>query len=320
MPDGLHLLARRVVDRVIAQGGKLDALEHFGDLAELDRLAREMSNPPIAAELDLLDAPVVVDGVALRRLSWAAREWLADSAYGWWADDPATLDLAYAWAMAHARNKRALQAVRHNPAEARRIVREWAADTTANYDAILAACRFLSPKPKPRQERKADEPDPGVGPILLTLLTETNHPLDYWIFEAPAELVEETLARIHENWRADTARLARALGKDVAPYVSKWHLAATRRFNDAAAAFEKKLTGGGKAGIGPVKPDGAAVVLDNGVGVKCGEGVQEGEIGPAVEKYPPADRAEEKEGGAPPPAVGELSPTGEQQGADPVVG
>lgn len=249
MPASLHILARRVVERVRAAGATVDPVEHFGEIAELDRLARAIDAPPIATELDLLDAPIVVDDVELRRLSWAAREWLATDAYDWWRNDAGQLDLAYAWAMAHARDKAALQRVRQGERAARAELSRWARGTTANYDAIMAACRYLSPKStgeKANSQRDTDDRS-HIGPVLLTLLTETHHPLDYWIFEAPAELVEATLARIRENTLADTQRMARMLKKDIAPSPHSWHIKATARFNAAARAFEEKLTGGQRA-------------------------------------------------------------------------
>ena len=126
MSASLHLLASRVVKRVVASGAVIDPIDHFGDIRELDRLAREIGSPPIAEHLDLLDAPILIDDVALQRLSWAAREWIATSVWEWWQSDAEMLDLAYAWAFAHARDKAALQSVRISARKARAVISQWA--------------------------------------------------------------------------------------------------------------------------------------------------------------------------------------------------
>jgi hypothetical protein len=323
MSNGLHILAARVVERAVKAGATVDPVADFGDLALLDRLAREIEHPPIGEQLDLLDAPVIIDGVELRRLSWAAREWLATEAWGWWKDDPRQLDLAYAWAMAHARDKDALQLMRYSEPKARSTVTGWARGITANYEAIMAACAYLSPKATGAKAEDGEADDRShIGPVLLTLLTEADQPLDYWIFEAPSELVEMTLGRIRENFIADRARMARAMGADVPPDPGAWSIKATKKFNDAAKAFVDRLTERGKAAtVGLVKPAvSLAPVVDDGPGVEGGAQVDNGQGSEAVNKDPGGEEGTEKEGGGIVIPIGELGPSGDQQGSNPVVG
>ncbi len=322
MPSSLHILAARVVKRVTDAGGAVDPVEHFGELAELDRLARAIDAPPVATELDLLDAPICVEDVELRRLSWAAREWLATDAFTWWKDDPGQLDLAYAWAMVHARDKAALQYVRQGERAALQMILAWARSTTANYDAIMAACRYLTPKTTGEKPKTAADPQDRshIGPVLLTLLTETTQPLDYWIFEAPSELVEATLARIREDAIADSQRMVRMLGKDVPPSPHSWHIKATARFNAAARAFVERLTGGGKTGIGPTETAVGPAKVDDQCGrVDSGKHMQHEAGGVPAEK-PSGDCAQKKEDRRPGPQIHELRPAGDKQRGKPVVG
>mgnify|MGYP001403026748 CR=1 FL=1 len=331
MPASLHILAGRVVKRAIKAGAVIDPVKHFGDISELDRLAREISCPPIGEHVDLLDAPVVIDDISLRRLSWAAKEWVATSAFDWWENDKVLLDLAYAWAMAHARDKSALQRVRTSEREARAEVLRWARATSANYDAIMAACRYLSPKmthnpgsTKQTSETGVVDHDQYIGTALLTLVTETERSLDYWIFEAPAELTEAALSRIRENFIRDRNRMIRALGKEVPPDPHSWHMRASARFNKAAKAFMDKFapkpSTAGEAGIGPVEPSvGSSVVVDERSRVDRSTGVQD-ECDEQVGENPSHERTDEEENPSVRAQVHELGPSGEQQGRDPIVG
>lgn len=320
MASGLHILASRVVKSVIDAGGQIDPVEHYADIAELDRLARAISSPPIAEALDLLDAPIVIDDVELRRLSWAAREWLATDAWSWWKDDPGQLDLAYAWAMAHARDKAALQVARASERKARAEILRWARGTSANYDAIMAACRHLSPRSA--GEKVAAERNPNdrshIGPVLLALLTETPHPLDFWIFEAPSELVEATLTRIRENAIADSQRMARMLKRDIPPDPGAWNVRATKRFSDTCRAFKAKLLDG-KAGVGMRESAVRSAEVDHqGGGVNPGEGMHQ-QCVDATDKKPEHNRSNKKEQRGIRPEVHDLRPPGNDERGAPVV-
>jgi len=325
VPASLHILARRVIKRVVASGAVIDLVDHFGDILMLDRLAREIARPPIADHLDLLDAPLVIDDVELKRLSWAAREWLATDAWAWWRDDAAMLDLAYAWAMAHARDKAALQSVRISHRKARAVISQWARGTSANYDAVMAACRYLSPKPATSSVVKPGDRDGDadeIGSVLLTLVTETERPLDFWIFEAPSEMVEAALARIRENYIADKNRMIRALGKDVPPDPYSWHMRATKRFSDAARAFEAKLAEGRKtAGVGLVEaPVSPSPAIDERPGVHGGNNMDEGHRQEAGRENPGGEPNNQEENGRAVMPISELRPAGDQQGRNPIIG
>ena len=306
MPASLHIMASRVVKRALAAGAVVDPVEHFADIQELDRLARAIACPPIAENLDLLDAPIVIDDVSLRRLSWAAREWLATDAWNWWQSDAPMLDLAYAWAMAHARDKASLQKVRHNEREAAAEVTRWARGTTANYEAVMAACRYLRPSiPPPTKRQTEDEDSNYIGSAMLTLLSNTSHPLDYWIFDAPSELVESTLARIREKMSSDRNSLMRALGKDIPPDPYSWHVRATERFSKAARAFVEKLTGKAAVGLTPS--------VNDSPGVHGGAQVDEGDVTDSIKDEPGGNPAGKEKSGADIVLVRELGPAGNQQ-------
>lgn len=250
MSGGMNILARRAVQRAVTAGAVIDPVEHFADLVRLHRLAEEITRPPIVEQLDALDQPVRVGDLLFHRLSWSYREWMWRSAGTWWRDRGDLLDLAYAWAFAHARDKSALQAMT-DPKHAERVIRAWARDTDANYEAVMAACEWLSrplrePDPKPDQERPPesdqDELRRSAGPVILTLLTETDKPLDFWLYDVAAEVTDAALERIRTNWDRDQAAMAAAFGKKSYHRSSSWHVEATKRFNAAAVAFCAKYT------------------------------------------------------------------------------
>lgn len=243
---GLHILARRAVQRALDHGAEVDFLEHFGEIDRLHRLASEINNPPIMEQITILDAPIYVGDLPLYRLSHAGHEWLR-SAYAWWRDDPQMLDLATAWVCRYSRQKNMLHEA-CEPRQARRMIRSWAKDTTCSYDALMAACHRLTqvevrydPEDEPGKTARQDAP-PGVGPVLTMLLTETNKPLDYWIFEAPMEVTDAAIDKIQRDWESDQARFAAALGRKGHRPASAWHVEATKRFNRAARDFFAKHT------------------------------------------------------------------------------
>lgn len=248
MVGGLHILARRAVQRALDAGAKIDLLEHFGEIDRLHRLASEINNPPIMEKITLLDAPIYVGDLPLYRLSHAGQEWLTKSAYAWWRDDLQMIDLATAWVCRHTRQKDALHEV-SEPRRARRIIRRWAKQTNASYAALMAACDHLTQidvqdEPEPQDKSKTPQQDAptGVGPVLTMLLTETDKPLDYWIFEAPMEVTDAAIDKIQRDWENDQARFAAALGRKSYRQASAWHVKATKRFNLAARDFFAKHT------------------------------------------------------------------------------
>lgn len=323
---GLHILVERVVERANALGATIDPVAHFGDLLNLHKLACEIKNPPVLTSIDLLDAPIYVGNIAFRRLSWGAQEWLARKASAWWPDDPVMLDLAAAWVLAHSRSKSAMLSVLQKQ-RAESIIRLWARRTTVSYEAVTAVCQHLLkpvgepfPLPQRRPETEGETLERHVGTALMTLLMETEQPMDYWVFEAPVEVVDATLENLRSKWRADIDRSARMAGRKVPPDPGSWTVRAQHRFNQAARAFVEKLTADIKPGVGPVKPAVAPAKISNKRSpVNGGEQVQD-QTSTVPANHPGGDSEQQEKDRGDGTHVHDLGPTGHEQRSNPIKG
>jgi len=231
----MHILATRVVRKALASGARIDPVEHFDLLTELDRLARATAEAPAHDRIAILDRPVVAGGVAFRRLSFAARAWIGE-ADEWFADDRDTFGLCVAYAAAHARDKAAFDAAA-DPRAARTAVAAWSRTLTLTPEqldaAVAAALRPLAPADVP--------PEPGaapaaLGPVLARLMRECGGTLDYWLWEVSDDALDAILEAFRRSDEAE-AKAAKCPPKDWMPGVR-----AFKAWNAAAKAFAGKVT------------------------------------------------------------------------------
>lgn len=178
----LHPLAQDALYRLTAPIEDRGRLERFfvrfwNRLEELDRLARREHRRPIAQDdLERLDEPLEVGGVALRRPSVGARNWLAEHAARWWGmkdggqGSPRLFALAVAWAEAQ-RDAAAFDGARTRAGAWLRI-RVWALKVRGSEEALRRAALALLPPPEDSLkwfEEPGDDDDDPEKPDLMGL-------------------------------------------------------------------------------------------------------------------------------------------------------
>lgn len=231
----MHPAAVRVVRQALAAGGKIDPIEHYADLVKLDRLAREQECPSLAERLHILDQPILVAGMPLYRLSWAAWEWV-EQAWTWFGDDPIA-EMVVPYAMAQARSKAASAAVADERA-ARRAISAWARNLECSLEALVTACKELLPSAPASSGKSKDTKDPhegaGYGPLLTRLIQECGQTFEYWMFEVSFETVNAVVNSLSAQDNA-----ARRAAKKPGPADPRsWQ---SRNFN-AFRVFSKEFT------------------------------------------------------------------------------
>lgn len=242
----MHVAARRVVERAVASGAKVDPVAHFDAIAALDAAARGMQAGS-GARIDLLDAPARAGNAVLRRLSWNALEWYETRARRWF--ERPMLDLALAWAMAHSRSPAAFRQA-SEPRRALRAVERWARGLTCSFEALLAATDSLLPDPhgEPGNKTEGGEPAAEVlpdylsacGPMLLRLMQETRLSPDELLWKLP---VDHLLA-VRDAIRSQDDAERRAAEPGAARDPQSPEVLAFVRFRKASDAFLKLVTEG----------------------------------------------------------------------------
>ena len=209
MSTALHQSVRALIP---ADATPAWVLDHHGELAELDELARRKTRRPPQAVADLLDLPVRLgpDGeVALYRLSLGAWLWLEECVIPWWNDArPELCDLAFAFAMAHGRTPEAMQdcAVEWR---ARWIVLGWARRLRCSKAALLAAAKGLMPEGDPLAHYyvagKTPDPrdDPGWEKVLAAMARESGQPAEHWLWDVSRERFVAALTDLNDTREAD---------------------------------------------------------------------------------------------------------------------
>lgn len=253
----MHILAQRVVEQVLAAGATLDPLRDFDALDGLNRAALALAEPPAWQRAAALDWPVAAGNAELRRLSWAGWEWVEERARPWFLDDPSFLDLAVAWAMAHARDRKAFEAA-STPWTTRRLVRRWLRGLDCSVEALLAAAESLLPAQEGTEDGRRKKGRPmGAGLVLARLRQEFGGEEEWWLWGAPFDTVRAALALLDEQ----AAAAARKDGDGSAVWEQRAFLVWSRE----AEEFRRKVEGGmGKA------EGSAAGRLDEGAAGKVG--------------------------------------------------
>lgn len=221
----MHLLVQTLIAEARRRGANVDPVSHWDDLQELDLFAHGVTERPVDERLALLDRPINVGPIQVRRLSEMAREWLADCVSWWPAKDP-RIDRAVAWAHVYGRSRVMLDRVagqaaaerelsawaRHLPvpletllvaaaslqSEAehvvmagdankhlRRVLRDLETLTAASPERVRDAVRSLS---EVLAIPPAQRSDPrAVGQLYAALIETYHQPLEYWLLDVSSD-------------------------------------------------------------------------------------------------------------------------------------
>lgn len=246
MSAALNILAARAVRRAIAAGGKVDPVEHFGDLLNLHRLAEAMGGKTLRERVDQLNQPVMVGKVRLYRLSFGAIDWLDAGPVQWFSDDRILGSLATAFAMAHSHQRRVLDRLA-DPTRTEREIRLWERGTGCAADALMEAVDALLERPDDGQrsevrDQKSDDAElVSRHPVLHRLMHAYGGTIDYWLWEVSADDCVELLDQIRADQDAQTRATSNASGRAHAPDPASRAVRAHVAFNKAAQAFHEKI-------------------------------------------------------------------------------
>ena len=229
----MHPLAQVTVRRIADQHPRFDWYAAFDRIQTLDTLARQIEAPPPAEAAALLDAPVMLGGVAFYRFSAAALE-LSSTVFSDW--DGRLFDLGIAWASAHARDPAAVRALMAaDDRRARRTVLDWARGLSCSYDAVVAVLRSFSPK-SDAETAKDDGAD--FGSVISALMQAYGQTAEYWTF-CPIDEIKQRLADLATKAERERKAMAKEAKVAMAPEPDSWGFRAQVRFNKAARELER---------------------------------------------------------------------------------
>ena len=242
MPDALHPLARRVIRHVVAAGATVDPIEQFGDIAELHRLANSINSPPIFERIELLDRPLHVGPVRLRRLSYGAMEWLAEGPVKWFSSEEKTIaNLCTAYAMAHGRSNQLCGLFNRQRTE--RTVKRWARELPVSLLSIYEAVDELMRRPNEAPAKAPPEIRAAAAesPLFFAVMRRHGGTLDYWIWEVPFDVVLGLIEDMNQELDAKARASVAQSGRVSAPNPHSHAVRAQKAFNDFAHDFKTRM-------------------------------------------------------------------------------
>ena len=241
----MTLAAIRELDEA---GVSIDWVEDFSEILELNELASGVANPRPGELTDaVLDYPFEAGGVKFRALTIAARIWLRDFAIPALENDPVLESAAVPFAMA---NRNDLWALTDSHL-LRKAVRMWVVrDCKQLTDAMLRnmLAWFGLIGPSEADEDCGPVPD-EYGNVIAMLTREYAGKPEYWLFEAPPEMVRACVADVilkaHFEHEAHTRSAAKSRGKGggltaVAPDPNSPSMQAQLEFNDRLRKFKAR--------------------------------------------------------------------------------
>ena len=221
-----------------AQSLAPDIAADFDDLLRLHELAERVDNPvgnvPAAAVMDL---PVLVHGVSLRRMTIGAHYWLTEGPLLWFKRSVYKADMCVAYALAHSRQPETLVAMT-DPRATWKTVKAWAKTVGASYGELMAGCEAAL--------GDSDEDSDGSGvpdyaAVLSTCMREYGNTPDFWKWEASAEfvsaMIDEHATRERLQFRREQARL----GQAVPPGPNDYGVKEMREFQNCRSEYFVKL-------------------------------------------------------------------------------
>lgn len=239
MTKDLCELAKATVAELLAKTGHQLTLDDFGDIAELDALARRVERPDDPRAFDLLRIPVQVPGtsITLRPVSIARAEWMRRHVARLFADDVLQYAaMCYALSVADSRHLFVRTDDEHRAA---------VADLVASIDVApteLVACmeRVMRFDDGGEQGEGGGDPAHIYGPLIASLAREYNGTPDYWLHDANLDTVE---AMLDDLWRRQDSELATAAAQAGAKHSSSLWREAIGHMRTKEIEIKRKWSG-----------------------------------------------------------------------------
>lgn len=249
MPRKLEILTKQTITSLLEETGHVLGVSDLDEINALDGLAWKVVHPTEQEETDLLDLPVKVGNLKLRRLSWGALGWLEECAYQWFVNQPVFLDLATVYASVYSREPDALYAL-DGPRAARKTLKKWSRTFSATYEEVINAVEKVLPEPDAASYaeayRRTGDNGNGknghkvnYGPMVALLVREYGQTPEYWFWKASTDKSSTMLADVEARINAEDEEMKRAAARAKQPMVTRSgpRLAAI----DALRKFEKHL-------------------------------------------------------------------------------
>ncbi len=256
----MHKLAAHTVRQALRDGAKIDPLDDFDALAELDAAARASESLPLWREAEILDAPVLLGDPAARSgrcavlypPSYAALVWIEDNVDAFFGAATLKGNLACAWALAHAYDPESF-AMASTPRLAGREVKRWAAGLNCGIEALLTATRRLLMHDE-RYDTTNKHGSTRIGPeggrkkklqarLMLARLThEFGQAEDYFLY-GPRDRLMAAIDLIQKKDEAERKAIAKAEGKAAARDPDAPEQRAFVRWREASEAFLERYKG-----------------------------------------------------------------------------
>lgn len=131
-------------------------------------------------------------------LTIGAAIWLQECADEWFADNPSRSFYALAWALAHGRDKDAMEQAFMNADDASRLIRKWARGLTCTVKELEQAIdRIL--KTSDDDTGTTDRPDIDWARILTEIEAATGMPAQHWLWGASLGHTMRTWVAVRER-------------------------------------------------------------------------------------------------------------------------
>jgi len=188
--QSLRPMTRKALEGLRAKGVVFDMIEDYDDLAELNGHARDCESPRPSRVTDaILDYPITCAGLKFFDLTIAARLWCRDIAFPALEEHPILHGMAVPFAMC---NRTKLGEITE-PSQVKRAVWTWTFMkcrklTQDQLSNILSWFGLI--EPEGQDDPTPDTSESDYGNVLAILTREYGGKPEYWIFDAPAEVVQ----------------------------------------------------------------------------------------------------------------------------------
>jgi len=201
-------LTRETVEKLLQETQHPLTLADLAGVYELNDLARRVSEPDEAAEVDLLNLPVPCGHVVLRKLTMGKAKWFEDGPLRWWSagDDEGLLNAALGLVLSLPNSPDALDMLATEPDARAAVVRFWKSLTCTEDDYYKALIRAHPPLDDPGGDKHL------YGPTVALLVREYGQSPRYWFFEEHIDVARAMLAEYAAKIEAEhrAARKGRA--------------------------------------------------------------------------------------------------------------
>jgi len=232
--------------------GRMDGLTmsctDFDDLAELDELAKACAAPqPSDLTSAVMDYPIEVGGVKFRALTIAGRIWARDIGIPATQSDPLLSSLVIPFAMA---NRERLSTL-CDAGKVVRAIKRWGRWKCRRLTEpqLIYALRWFGMLDNGEGEDRVDAPD-EYGALLAILIREYGSDANYWLYDAPMDIVKVCLNDITIKTYCEyeaVRKTAAASGKAIAPDPNSPQVVSYTKFIKRLRAFEtKRMTAHGE--------------------------------------------------------------------------